>query len=107
MIYNNLHQYHHANGVHNFICGASGSDQREGSGFVGGINSDVQLDWVGGPNDVGFVAVNLTRDQMQVDFVGLEGEIYKQVIVTKEVKPWLPSPAGYTESMPEFVQQEV
>ena len=39
-------QAHTSEGVHHFMCGASGSEMRHGSGLYEGAHDNMSLDWV-------------------------------------------------------------
>jgi tartrate-resistant acid phosphatase type 5 len=75
--------HHYAQGVHNFCVGASGAEIRPGTGMHEGWDHSVHLDWVGKAKQIGFVAVEITYEQMIVKFVGIDCQIMKQVEIDK------------------------
>lgn len=58
-------QHLHANGIHHFVCGASGATR---TGFYGGEDCKREMDWFS-PTATGFVAVSVTSNQMLIEFV--------------------------------------
>jgi 3',5'-cyclic AMP phosphodiesterase CpdA len=66
--------------VHHIGCGATGAlDDRGSTSLYRGWNDSFSMDWAGGGEDVGFVAVEISHSEMLVRFVSLLGEIIKEV----------------------------
>jgi len=76
-------QHHYAAGVHNFCVGASGAEIRHGTGMHEGWDHSIHLDWVGKAKQIGFVAVEVSYEQMIVKFVGIDCQVVKQVEINK------------------------
>lgn len=77
-------QHHYSKGIHNFICGASGAEQRGGTGLYGGRSDNETIDWVGGADDIGFVAAEVGAERMVVRFIGEDLRVLKEVTVHKQ-----------------------
>jgi tartrate-resistant acid phosphatase type 5 len=80
-------QYHYeptiSPNLHHFCCGASGAEIRHGNGLMGGFDKHQAINWTGKPKQYGFVAVEIGYDQMITKFIGADGQVFKEVIVTK------------------------
>lgn len=76
-------QSHYALGVHHFCCGATGADVRPGTGLHKGLNTEIQLDWVGKAEEIGFVAVELSYNKMVTRFIDINGVLLREVVSDK------------------------
>ena len=74
-------QQHWANGVQHVVCGNSGAEVRDGMGFYGGINDDVNVDWYDDTNSYGFVAVEVSENVVSIDFVNSQAEAFQSIKV--------------------------
>lgn len=74
-------QYHQRHGLHHVGCGASGADIRHGTGLYRGRNEQISLDWVGRAEDIGFVAIETSRDRLNVQFINCDEEVIKSVSI--------------------------
>lgn len=77
-------QYNFAEGIHHFCCGSSGADQRPDTGLYLGPNQFEKIDWIGSPQQVGFVAVEMTADQMITRFIDVNLHVIKEVVAHRK-----------------------
>ena len=75
-------QQHSANGIYHFGCAGAGSEVREVTGLYGGMDPNIKLDWVGKDTSAGFIAVDVSREVLNVRYVTIEGDIIREVNVT-------------------------
>ena len=73
-------QHHYAKGIHHFVAGASGFNNR----LLGGSDENVQIDWVDDTKTDGFLAVTLSTNSITVKFISnMDGSVIKEVFITK------------------------
>lgn len=68
-------------GMHHFMCGASGAEQRGSKGVLGAAKFEV--DWRADGNEFGFVACTLTSETMTVRFINDKLQLLKEVVVQR------------------------
>jgi hypothetical protein len=69
--------------MHNICCGGSGADIRPGSGMYGGVNTAIRLEWVGAAAQIGFVAAEVTTEEMIIQYIDTELAVMKEVHIPR------------------------
>jgi hypothetical protein len=75
-------QYHYHRGIHHFVSGAAGHNNR----FYGGIDEATELAWVDSQSSNGFLRVDVTVDQLICRFISNKMETLKEVVIEKQEK---------------------
>jgi hypothetical protein len=75
-------QYHCHRGVHHFVSGAAGHNNR----FYGGVDENTELSWVDDKSSNGFLQVDVTADKLVCRFISNRREMLKEVVIEKPVE---------------------